>query len=274
MVNFPYEKLCKKSVWMESTRIAAQRDKYLITIKLHRDNGCNIFYTDETWCGVNHSRKFGWIENFVIQENNNFDYYGDHVQQVFGQRSGFFTPSGAGKRVIILHIGGKFGFDDGGLKCFVGKKGTADYHDEMNAKHKEWFRYVLTVLPSKSVIVLDQAPYNTMLDPEFRNPTNQWLKSKIVEWLIKREVNVPEIAQSLNKLSKQSLLEIARPYHFPKQYLLEKIVNEIRSSDVKLLWLPVAHCEYNPIELIWAYTKNYVTKHFTLTTFKNYVLKQ
>ena len=33
------------------------------------------------------------------------------------------------------------------------------------------------------------------------------------------------------------------------------ILKEIRGDVVKLLWLPVAHCELNAIELIWAYVK-------------------
>ncbi|XP_043468229.1 uncharacterized protein LOC122502310 [Leptopilina heterotoma] len=261
-LNFSYVKLKRKPVWMESSAIAAQRDNFLRNIKFYRDNGYNIFYTDETWCGANHTRKYGWVENLDSSENSNFDYYRNNVQEVFGQRGGFITPSGSGLRVIILHIGGKNGFVAGCSKCFIGKKGTDDYHGEMNAKHyEEWFRHVLTVLPPKSVIVIDQAPYHTMLDPEFRNPTAEWLKARIIEWLIKRGVPVPDFAEDFNDLTKQSLLELSRSYRYPKQYLLEKITTEIRGSEIKLLWLPVAHCEFNAIELIWAFAKNYVAKH-------------
>lgn len=32
-------------------------------------------------------------------------------------------------------------------------------------------------------------------------------------------------------------------------------------KNVKVLWLPPAHCEFNAIELIWAYVKGYISKH-------------
>ena len=35
----------------------------------------------------------------------------------------------------------------------------------------------------------------------------------------------------------------------------------MRKGEVKLLWLPVAHCELNTIELIWAYVKKHVTRN-------------
>ena len=41
--------------------------------------------------------------------------------------------------------------------------------------------------------------------------------------------------------------------------VLEKIVREVR-SDVQIIWLPVAHCELNAIELIWAYVKNKIVR--------------
>ena len=48
-------------------------------------------------------------------------------------------------------------------------------------------------------------------------------------------------------------------FHYEKKYLLENIKNEIR-PDINILWLPVAHCEFNQIELIWEYVKNTVAR--------------
>ncbi|XP_034940492.1 uncharacterized protein [Chelonus insularis] len=99
-----------------------------------------------------------------------------------------------------------------------------------------------------------------MLDPEFRNPTTQWRKLQIIEWLIKREVEVPSYVEHFEDLNRNELLNLARPHHYSRHYVLNKVTREIRNDEVKILWLPVAHCEYNPIELVWAYVKNYVAK--------------
>lgn len=266
-LQFSYKKLNNKPILMEQDSIAAKRADFLYAIKRYRDSGWTIYYTDETWCGANHSRKFGWVERVNPERRDNFDLYRGGIQEVNGYRGGIKRPSGSGQRVIILHIGNANGFLDGALKCFVGKKGSSDYHNEMNKEHfEEWYRFVLSVIPDKSVIVIDQAPYHTMLDPNFRNPTSAWTRSRILEWMATRQVILPEGIQHFSQLNKPQLLELSRAYHYEKKYLLEKITTELRGDDVKLLWLPVAHCEFNAIELIWAYVKNNVAKHNT--TFK------
>ena len=132
------------------------------------------------------------MECISEKSSSYFDMYRSGVQKIGNYRGGFVTPSGAGKQAIILNIGNQNSFLDTCMKCFIGKKGSADYHAEMNAKHfEEWFRHVLTVLPTNSLIVLDQAPYHTMLDTNFRNVTTAWKKSEIITWLIKKGVDIP-----------------------------------------------------------------------------------
>lgn len=145
---------------MESQAIVGKRSEFLRLIEHFRSRDWKIFYTDETWCGANHSRQHGWVERVLPNQRDNYDQYRGSVQETGGFRGGFVTFSGAGKRVIILHIGSKDGFLEGCMKCFIGKKGSTDYHDEMNAAHyEEWFRQVLVVIPDHSVIIIDQAPY-------------------------------------------------------------------------------------------------------------------
>ena len=227
----------------------------------YRSKKFPIFYLDETWRGSNHARNFGWVEK--VDKHSCFDSYNDYrssVQQVFGERGGFARPTGPGKRIIILHIGNKDGFLEGAMDCFVGKTGCNDYHKEMNAAHfNEWFTNMLPLLPPNSVVVLDQAPYHTMLDPEFRNPTTKWRVAEIIQWLRRRPVPLPDNEDSFEAMSKAELLNLSRKNKYEKKYLLDKTCKNLR-DDVKLLWLPVAHCEVNPIELIWAYVKNKVAK--------------
>ena len=72
----------------------------------------------------------------------------------------------------------------------------------MNKQHYEaWFRTVLSVIPDKSVIVIDQAPYHTMLDPNFRNPTTAWRKQEIIEWMSQRKVTLPDGNKTFDELT-------------------------------------------------------------------------
>lgn len=144
-------------------------------------------------------------------ENNfdNYDQYRGHIQQIYGWRGGFKTPSGAGKRIIILHIGSEDGFLEGADLCFIGKKGTGDYHNEMNSAHyEEWFKKILNLLPEKSAVVINQAPYHTVVDPGTENPNISWLKAEIISWITSRNILPPPGVDRYDKLTKQSLLSI------------------------------------------------------------------
>lgn len=95
-MNFKFKKYNKKPILMESAVIAGQRSEFLSKINNYRKLEYKIFYTDETWCGANHSKSHGWVQD--ISENcviDNYDHYRSGVQSVNGQRGGFVTPSGA-----------------------------------------------------------------------------------------------------------------------------------------------------------------------------------
>ena len=237
-IGFRFKKLNKKPVLMESVSIAASRNEFLRKIRSLRSEGYTFFYTDETWCGQNHTMSYAWQEKVVEALNLDFtsyDHYRGALQEVNGWRGGFKTPTGAGKRVIILHIGSEDGFLPGGELCFIGKKGTSDYHNEMNSKHfQEWFRRTLSILPQKSAIVIDQAPYHTMTDPETRNPTVSWLKKDIIAWIEKRNINLPPHATDYAQLTKAALIQHAKPHFGVPEKILQQIINETR-SDVKLI---------------------------------------
>lgn len=119
--NFVYGKLKKKPVLMESSTVANIRMEYLRSIKSYRDSNWSIYFLDETWCGANHTLQTGWMEHVTENRRDNFDEYRFGVQQIDGYRGGFVTPCGAGKRVIILHVGNENGFVDGCMNCFIGK---------------------------------------------------------------------------------------------------------------------------------------------------------
>ncbi|XP_054286021.1 uncharacterized protein LOC129002330 [Macrosteles quadrilineatus] len=130
----------------------------------------------------------------------------------------------------------------------------------MNSKHfHEWFKRVVGLMPNKSAIVIDQAPYHKQIDPETKNPTMSWLKKDIISWLQKRNISLPPHSTDYAQLTKAALIEHAKPHFGIPKKILENIIEDTNPG-IKLIWLPVAHCELNAIELIWAYVKNNIAK--------------
>lgn len=108
---------------MKQNSMVAKRSQFLSDIKRYRE--------DEVWCGTNHSRKFRWVDQVIPEIHENFDQYKEGIQQINDYRVGIKKPSGSGQRVI-LHIGNENRFIEDGSKCFVGKKVSEDYHNEIN----------------------------------------------------------------------------------------------------------------------------------------------
>ncbi|XP_046393670.1 uncharacterized protein LOC124161396 [Ischnura elegans] len=211
--------------------------------------------------------KYAWQEK-VNEIRGGIDFDRGIIQEVNGWKGGILTPSGAGRRVIILHVGSESGFlqpEEETMLVFEGKKDSADYHSEMNALHfEEYFRRILRHLPEKSVLVIDQAPYHTMQDPQTKNPNLKWTKVEIIDWLVKNRiepaVNEDGTQDNYESLTKSELIELGKWKFKTFRYLLDTVIQE-SGKRVKLLWTPVAHCEFNAIELIWAWVKNWVAKN-------------
>ncbi|XP_037503095.1 uncharacterized protein LOC119377869 [Rhipicephalus sanguineus] len=107
-------------------------------------------------------------------------------------------------------------------------------------------RRVLQKLPAGSVIVLDNAPYHSRREEKL--PTTSWKKENIQEWL-----NSKDIAYSAT-LVKRQLLELVASVK--PRFLSYIIDNAAARAGCVVLRLPPYHCEFNPIELVWAKVKN------------------
>ena len=165
------------------------------------------------------------------------------------------VPSGAGKRIIIIDIGSKDGFLGCG-RAFIGKKGSLDYHDEMNAQHfEDWLGEVLEKIPDHSVIVIDQASYHRRVTDATKNPTSNWRKADIISWLHRNNIDVPEPFEKFEDATLPVLRQLCKENKVKQKFVAEEMV-ESSGKDLTLLWLPVAHCELNAIELIWAHVKS------------------
>lgn len=113
-----------------------------------------------------------------------------------------------------------------------------------------WFtEQLLPSLEEPSVIIMDNAPYHSALLEKV--PNTSWNKCDIQEWLSKR--NVP----FFNHEFKAELLERVAPFKKEKKYELDELALQFGHQVVRL---PPYHCQYNPIELVWAQVKREVAE--------------
>jgi len=121
----------------------------------------------------------------------------------------------------------------------------------MNAEvFKNWFIDMLNHLEEPSVIVMDNASYHSMLKDNF--PKSNSRKIVVEEWLKNKniEFSPQERLSELRERVKQLI-----PIY--KRYELDEIALE---KGHEVIRLPPYHCQYNPIEFIWARVKGEVAK--------------
>ena len=143
--GFAFKKRNVKMQVYQRLDVVASRHRVLRLLQEYRQLGYEIFYQDELWCNAHHTREYVWMME-VEEDESNVDLLIEDTQW----RGGLNVPSGAGKRLIINHIGSENGFLEGVGEIFVGKKDSADYHHEMNSVHFEdwWSNKVLPALPN------------------------------------------------------------------------------------------------------------------------------
>lgn len=226
---------------MERNDIVALRCKFLRTMCTLRKNNDPrpVVYLDETLVNQNYSRSHIWQN----EENT----------------EGFKVPTGKGGRLIVCHAGSKsHGFIEGAKMIFRSKSGNiGDYHSQMNAEvFRSWFIEMLQSLEEACVIVMDNAAYHSMLVDNF--PKSNARKSDIQEWLTKKNINFSSFETVAELRERVKLLLPTQ-----KKYELDELALKMGHEVVRL---PPYHCQYNPIEMIWAQVKRQVvTKN---TTFK------
>ncbi|XP_040066116.1 uncharacterized protein LOC120839819 [Ixodes scapularis] len=120
-----------------------------------------------------------------------------------GLTTGLKQPSEKSQRHIVTHIGSEDGFVAGCLDAFRGLK-TGDYHEKINGTRFEtWFEAVLQILPTGSVIVMDNASYHSRRLEAV--PTSGSRKEVIQQWLTSKDIWWGA------KMQKKQLLDIVAP---------------------------------------------------------------
>ena len=227
--------------------IYEQRHAYLRAMRAYRTSKHPrpTIFLDETWCNSRHSCTHMWVDS--------------------DGKGGFKHAVGKGPRLIIVHVGGVAGWTAKTDLIFRAKSKTGDYHSEMNSEHfLDWFKNQLcTNIPVGSLIVLDNASYhNTQAD---KIPTMSRKKSDIQPWLSNHGIAYEASDLKVDLMAK---ITDAKP---TKQFETDAIAEKFTH---RVLRLPVAHPELNPIELAWSVVKGYVAKYnkkFTLNEIEELV---
>ncbi|XP_025192691.1 uncharacterized protein LOC112592757 [Melanaphis sacchari] len=152
-LKFSYKKCNDGRMFlMERNDIIALRCKFLRQMCTLRENKDDrpMVYLDETWVNQNHSRTLIWQK-----ENNS---------------GGLKVPTGKGGRLIVCHAGcARYGFIEGSKLVFRSKtENTNDYHNQMNGEvFKQWFIQMLNNLEELFIIIMDDAPYHSVLKEKY-----------------------------------------------------------------------------------------------------------
>ena len=222
-----------KNMLCERAHLVAARSKYLREIRKMRQDGFDPVFIDETWINSHHTNEKEWMSMDGTQRRN--------------------VPSSKGERIIITHAGSsEVGFIPNADLIFRSKSNdNRDYHSEMNGPmFKKWLcEKLLPNLDRPSVLVMDNASYHNVVDPEDKIPTTATRKADIQEWLRKEGVDYP-----LNSL-KPELLSIVKGLNKSKTFSVDKLITE---QGHKVLRLPPYHSHLNPIELVWGKVKGQV----------------
>ena len=117
---------------------------------------------------------------------------------------------------------------------------------------------------SKAVIVIDNASYHSRYTESSKTVTTKNKKAEIQEWLTSKGIDWEK------KDTVSVLLKKAKTVFVEKKYVVDQIVQDFSHAndvDIRILRLPVGHCDLNPIELIWAQVKNWIARNNTKPNF-------
>ena len=107
---------------------------------------------------------------------------------------------------------------------------------------------------TKSALVLERATYHTVIDGADIKPVSSWNKTRICG-AISRWGGAPKDCRFTwrTKKKKSELLEYARQIYPLPKYKIKKIADKYEGGgfNIDILFLPVAHPELNPIEMVW-----------------------
>ena len=108
---------------------------------------------------------------------------------------------------------------------------------------------VLPAFPLNSVFVLDRATYHTKLTDATKPASSQFTKMELTIWLLQHEIRHKKM-KTVDDWMEKTHVELAFTckQNAPKPKF---VISEVAEKHgVKILFLPVAHPEFKPIELV------------------------
>lgn len=226
----------------EKDHVIVARQRYLRRMRRNRQATSGHVlrpevYVDESYINKNHSNDWGWYSSDD----------GPWIQK----------PTGHGERLIIINAITHQGWVPGARVVFKSSRKTGDYHGQMNAElfRRWWVDHLLPNIPAHALIILDNAPYHTVLSAHSA-PIPTGSKDHIRTWL--EANNIPCRDDCL----KVELVELLNKLAPPPTYVIDEIAAQWGHEVVRT---PPYHPELQPIETCWGVLKNEVARHGDFT---------
>ncbi|KDR11513.1 hypothetical protein L798_14581 [Zootermopsis nevadensis] len=153
----------------------------------------------------------------------------------------------------MVHAGSRAGFLQGAGLIYKSGSTTGDYHGQMNSKNFEkWIREkILQNLPSRSVVVYDNAPYHSLKVD--KSPSKHSVKSEMISWLQRHGVFC---GPAMRKGQIYDLILTKKQKE--KFFKIDQLLNAHGHIVVRL---PPYMSELSPIELAWSKVRKYVREN-------------
>ncbi|KAL1494434.1 hypothetical protein ABEB36_010033 [Hypothenemus hampei] len=216
-----YKKIDQRKIICEKNYIVRAKVTFLRKYLQFQNSSENIIFLflDETWTYKNGSQFRKWVKEDDKRMND-------------------IKITSEGDRFTILHVGYKDSFLPNCGLIFSSQNNDRDYHKTMNGEiFFDWVKTKLVPnldkINSKCVVVMDNAPYHSVL---LEKPiTISATKSVISGFLQKHGVTFDD------KLLKNRLWKLAEPYiqNSSKKYVVNEFLN---SKEYDVLRLPPYHC--------------------------------
>jgi transposase len=277
----------KRCVGTASTKQQTQRMRSFIrqlstALQQQRDGIAVIGFTDESYLHTAHANQYCWYSPSSPSRNEVSASPSKgkrlillHVMTQHGLLSAPRRGRAAAAPSNVV--------SDEDFTCeliFEGLVDSEDYHKNMNGQiFMQWVnkRLISTFqrrFPGKKLIlVLDNAAYHHPRGDDWVNP-NKMTKLELAAWISERADHITVLRDGVSKyFGKTSLFQNKSNYAptvdemrgWVKQYLLQhptinRTLLQQRFDELgwQLIYTPPYQCECQPIEMLWAYVKNYV----------------
>lgn len=261
--------------------------QYADALQQERDGTAVIGYTDESYIHTAHANQYCWYSPASSSRNQvrGAPSKGKRLilLHVITQQGLLVAPRRGRSAAAPSNV-----VSDEDFTCeliFEGLVDSEDYHKNMDGQiFMQWVRNRLIPtfkrsFPGKKLIlVLDNAAYHHPRGADWVNP-NKMTKLELAAWISDRVDSITVQRNGASKyFGKTSLFQPASKYAptvdemktWMKAYLLQHpgfnrtlLQQAFDAEGWQLVYTPPYQCEAQPIEMLWAYVKNYVGRQMS-----------